>query len=204
MGYLQDFLFAGDRARSLVRYLSGGERNRLLLARLFTKPSNLLVLDEPTNDLDAETLELLEAMLVEYPGTVLMVSHDRAFLNNVVTSTLVFEGDGHVKAYAGGYDDWLRQRAAEAAAVESAKQEPARPASSKPRRLSFKEQKELETLPKRIEALEIEQAELHKKMAEPAFYQKPGPEIAQATARLEAVNAELEQVFERWTTLESV
>jgi ATP-binding cassette subfamily F protein uup len=204
MGYLQDYLFAGDRARSLVRYLSGGERNRLLLARLFTKPSNLLVLDEPTNDLDAETLELLEAMLVEYPGTVLMVSHDRAFLNNVVTSTLVFEGDGHVKAYAGGYDDWLRQRAAEAAAVESAKQEPARPASSKPRRLSFKEQKELETLPKRIEALEIEQAELHKKMAEPAFYQKPGPEIAQATARLEAVNAELEQVFERWTTLESV
>jgi ATP-binding cassette subfamily F protein uup len=118
LGYLQDFLFTGERARSLVRYLSGGERNRLLLAKMFTKPSNLLVLDEPTNDLDAETLELLEEMLVDYPGTLLVVSHDRAFLNNVVTSTLVFEGGGQVKEYAGGYDDWLRQKPVETAAPQ--------------------------------------------------------------------------------------
>ncbi|MEZ6066836.1 MAG: ATP-binding cassette domain-containing protein [Planctomycetaceae bacterium] len=112
VGYLSDFLFSGDRARSLVRYLSGGERNRLLLAKLFTKPANILVMDEPTNDLDSETLQLLEEMLADFPGTLLLVSHDRAFLNNVVTSTLVFEGDGRVKEFAGGYDDWLRQRSA--------------------------------------------------------------------------------------------
>ena len=129
LGYLHDFLFSGDRARSLVRYLSGGERNRLLLARMFTRPANLLVLDEPTNDLDAETLELLEALLVDFPGTLLLVSHDRAFLNNVATSTLVFEGEGRFKEYVGGYDDWVRQRASKSASVPevSAKGEGPRP-----------------------------------------------------------------------------
>jgi ATP-binding cassette subfamily F protein uup len=208
VGYLQDFLFSPDRARSLVKYLSGGERNRLLLARMFTKPSNLLILDEPTNDLDAETLELLEEMLVEYPGTLLMVSHDRTFLNNVVTSTLVFEGEGRVKAYAGGYDDWLRQRATETAQAETEKKKAAQaaapPEKVQKRRLSYKEQRELESLPKQIESLEAELAGLHQRMAEPSFYQQPGAEIARATSRLDALNAELEIAFARWTDLESV
>jgi ATP-binding cassette subfamily F protein uup len=202
VGYLQDFLFSGERSRSLVKYLSGGERNRLLLARMFTKPSNLLVLDEPTNDLDAETLELLEAMLVEYPGTVLMVSHDRAFLNNVVTSTLVFDGEGQVKAYAGGYDDWVRQRSDQEANLREEKPEPRRAAPPRPRRLSYHEQKELENLPQRIESLEAEQAELHQRLAEPSFYQQAGPEIANVTARLESLTAELEAAYERWAALE--
>jgi ATP-binding cassette subfamily F protein uup len=208
VGYLQDFLFAPDRARSLVKYLSGGERNRLLLAKMFTQPSNLLILDEPTNDLDAETLELLEEMLIDYPGTVLLVSHDREFLNNVVTSTLVFEGDGVVKAYAGGYDDWLRQKAANGA-TETAAEAP-RPGNSlpaekpKPKKLTYKEQKELDALPERIAKLEAEQAAIHAKMAEPTFYQKAGPEIAKETARLDKVTADLEAAFERWTELEAV
>jgi ATP-binding cassette subfamily F protein uup len=171
---------------------------------MFTKPSNMLVLDEPTNDLDAETLELLEAMLVEYPGTVLMVSHDRAFLNNVVTSTLVFEGDGVVKPYAGGYDDWLRQRSETAATVDKAKPALANAATPKKteRKLSFKEQRELETLPKAIEKLEKEQGELHQRMAEPAFYQQAGAEIAKVTARLQSLEAELAAAYERWGELE--
>jgi ATP-binding cassette subfamily F protein uup len=207
VGYLQDFLFAPDRARSLVKYLSGGERNRLLLAKMFTQPSNLLILDEPTNDLDAETLELLEEMLVEYPGTILLVSHDREFLNNVVTSTLVFEGDGVVKAYAGGYDDWLRQKGANesAAVAEASKPGNSLPSEKpKPKKLTYKEQKELEALPERIAKLEADQATIHAKMAEPSFYQQGGPEIAKETARLEKVTAELEAAFERWTELESV
>ena len=207
IGYLQDFLFSPERSRSLVKYLSGGERNRLLLARLFTRPSNVLVLDEPTNDLDAETLELLEELLLDYQGTLLLVSHDRAFLNHVVTSTLVLEGAGRIKEYDGGYDDWLRQRPAAPAPAEekTATREPAaRPAREAPRKLSFKDQRELEALPERIQSLEAEQQQLHAAMADPAFYQQPGDEIARAKARLEALDAELEQVYERWETLESL
>ncbi|HEY2159188.1 MAG TPA: ATP-binding cassette domain-containing protein, partial [Isosphaeraceae bacterium] len=164
LGYLQDFLFPPERSRSLVRLLSGGERSRLLLAKLFTKPSNVLVLDEPTNDLDVETLELLEGLLVGYQGTVLLVSHDRAFLNDVVTSTLVIEPDGRVKEYDGGYDDYLRQRQAEAPVASSPSPSP-RPTTApaeKPRRLGFKENRELEALPGRIEALEAAREELHR------------------------------------------
>jgi ATP-binding cassette subfamily F protein uup len=207
LGYLQDFLFTGERARSLVRYLSGGERNRLLLAKMFTKPSNLLVLDEPTNDLDAETLELLEEMLVDYPGTLLVVSHDRAFLNNVVTSTLVFEGGGQVKEYAGGYDDWLRQKPVETAAPQQGLKAEvsvtaATPKVEKPKKLSFKEQKELETLPKTIEVLEAEQTQLQARLADPAFYQTAANEIRTVTARLEKIGADLLKAYSRWEELE--
>ena len=214
IGYMEDFLFTPERSRSPARYLSGGERNRLLLARLFSKPSNVLVLDEPTNDLDAETLELLESLIVDYPGTVLLVSHDRAFLNEAVASTLVFEGDGIVKEYAGGYDDWLDQkRSGEAARLEesaalSAAGRPDQTTSSKPlprpRKLSFKEQRELEELPKQIDALEIEQASLHESMAAPSFYQQDGTTIAQARERLEALRQELAVAFDRWQTLEAL
>lgn len=206
LGYLQDFLFTGERARSLVRYLSGGERNRLLLAKMFTKPSNVLVLDEPTNDLDAETLDLLEEMLSDYPGTVLLVSHDRAFLNNVVTSTLVFEGDGVVKEYAGGYDDWVRQKSEAAAQtpVATPKTEPIRVKAERAKKLSFKDQRELETLPQLIETLETQQAELQAKLAEPSFYQQAGPEIAKVTNQLAEVHEQLEAAYARWEELESV
>jgi ATP-binding cassette subfamily F protein uup len=206
MGYLQDFLFSGERARSLVRFLSGGERNRLLLARMFTRPANLLVLDEPTNDLDAETLELLEELLVDYTGTLLVVSHDRVFLNNVVTSTLVFEGDGQVKEYAGGYDDWLRARApvvAESPTTTVKSEAPAKP-RDRPRKLTYKEQRELESLPVLIETLEAEQAQLQQKFAEPGFYQQPGSEIAKVTNRLEAVHDELQTAYARWETLDAI
>ncbi|MFO1041945.1 MAG: ATP-binding cassette domain-containing protein [Planctomycetaceae bacterium] len=213
ISYLEDFLFSPERSRSLVRFLSGGERNRLLLARLFSKPSNVLVLDEPTNDLDAETLELLEDLLVEYPGTVLLVSHDRAFLNEVVTNTLVFEGDGIVKEYVGGYDDWLSQRqaaptasdtAAKTSRNEPAKAETAKAAPARARRLSFKEQKELEQLPKQIERLEAEQAELHETMAQPGFYQKDKLTISQATQRVQTLQDELSAAYERWESLEAM
>jgi ATP-binding cassette subfamily F protein uup len=206
MGYLQDFLFSGERARSLVRYLSGGERNRLLLARLFTVPSNVLILDEPTNDLDAETLELLEELLADYPGTLLLVSHDRAFLNHVVTSTLVFEGAGTVKEYAGGYDDWLRQKSAAAtpASPEPARQEPRRVPRDRPRKLTYHEQRELESLPALIETLEAEQEQLQQRFAEPGFYQQSGAEIAKVTTRLETVHQELQLAYARWESLEAV
>ncbi|MGE5191106.1 MAG: ATP-binding cassette domain-containing protein, partial [Deltaproteobacteria bacterium] len=206
MGYLQDFLFSGERARSLVRYLSGGERNRLLLAKMFIRPSNLLILDEPTNDLDAETLELLEELLAEYPGTLLLVSHDRAFLNNVVTSTLVFEGDGQVKEYAGGYDDWLRQKSANQApaTLPAAKLQATRGPRERVRKLTYKEERELENLPALIEALESEQAQLQQKFSEPGFYQQPGSEIAKITNRLEALQRELQTAYSRWETLEAV
>lgn len=206
MGYLQDFLFSGERARSLVKFLSGGERNRLLLARMFTRPANLLVLDEPTNDLDAETLELLEELLVDYNGTLLIVSHDRVFLNHVVTSTLVFEGNGEVKEYAGGYDDWLRQRGpivAEAQPPATKTEAPAK-LRERPRKLTYKEQRELESLPALIEALESEQARLQQKFAESGFYQQPGTEIAKVTNRLEAVHQELQTAYARWETLDAI
>jgi len=210
IGYLGDFLFPPERARSEVKYLSGGERNRLLLARLFTQPANLLVLDEPTNDLDAETLELLEETLLDYSGTLLIVSHDRAFLNNVATSTIVFEAPGEVREYVGGYDDWLRQRPAppQESSTEAPEAKP-RPKSdsptsddTKPRKLSYKEKQELESLPQRIEQLEVEQSEITNQVANPNFYKQDKEEIAAVTARLEAIEAELLEAFERWEILE--
>jgi ATP-binding cassette subfamily F protein uup len=207
IGYLQDFLFAPARARSPVKVLSGGERNRLLLAKLFTKPSNVLVLDEPTNDLDIETLDLLEELLMDYPGTVLLVSHDRAFINNVVTSTLVLEGNGRVNEYVGGYDDWLRQsqRKIETSAVpvkiEEKKEKALGPHKEKSRRLTFKEQKELETLPKRIEELETEQQQIIAVMADPTFYRESGKKVTETKARLEAVEKELVESYARWESL---
>jgi len=209
IGYLQDFLFAPARARSPVKVLSGGERNRLLLAKLFTRPSNVLVLDEPTNDLDIETLDLLEELLMDYPGTVLLVSHDRAFINDVVTSTLVFEGDGRVNEYVGGYDDWLRQQQqkrevpAVPARTEEQKVVPG-PQKEKPRKLSFKEQKELETLPQRIEELDAEQQRIIMTMADPAFYRESGNKVADTKARLDAVEKELAEVYKRWNELEAL
>jgi ATP-binding cassette subfamily F protein uup len=203
LGYLQDFLFAPDRARSPVSILSGGERNRLLLAKLFTRASNVLVLDEPTNDLDVETLELLEDLLAAYSGTLLLVSHDRSFLNNVVTSTLVFEGNGQVNEYLGGYDDWLEQKAR----LQVEQQAAAKPvvAKSQPKRkLSNKEREALKKLPRQIEKLEAEQEALHATMADPAFYQKSAEEIQTATQRAEAIPHELEKSYERWEELESL
>src|SRR5690554_6834941 len=175
IGYLQDFLFEPSRARQPVKSLSGGERNRLLLAKLFTQPANLLVLDEPTNDLDADTLDLLEELLGDYEGTVLLVSHDRAFLDNVVTSTLVFEGEGRVNDYVGGYQDWLRQRRPAADKPRTDAHKPAAreaAARRKTHKLSYKDQRELDALPQTIEALEAEQEALHAQMADPAFYQQ--------------------------------
>ena len=208
ISYLQDFLFAPERARTPVKALSGGERNRLLLARLFTQPANVLVMDEPTNDLDMETLELLELLLVEFQGTLLLVSHDRAFLNNVVTSTLVFEGDGRVNEYVGGYDDWVRQRqevsVAAAVATEVSERSERRPKERPKTKLSYKEQRELETLPQTIEALEAEQAQLHAAMASAEFYQQDKAVIAEAQARLAALEQELPGLYERWESLESL
>jgi ATP-binding cassette subfamily F protein uup len=211
ISYLEDFLFEPTRARTPIKALSGGERNRLLLARLFTKPANVLVLDEPTNDLDAETLELLEDLVVEFGGTVLLVSHDRAFLNEVCTSLLVFEGEGHVVDYLGGYDDWQKEKArkaAEAAAAEeraklTAKNSAAGTGSGGPkvRKLSNKERAELEALPKKIEELETEQAKLTAALADPQFFKKPGGEVAKTTARLEEVEKLHAAAFTRWEEL---
>jgi ATP-binding cassette subfamily F protein uup len=210
IGYLQDFLFAPARARSPVKVLSGGERNRLLLAKLFTQPSNVLVLDEPTNDLDIETLDLLEELLMDYPGTVLLVSHDRAFINDVVTSTLVLEGEGRVSEYVGGYDDWLRQSKNKSEAMgvplvraEEKKAAPA-PVKEKLRKMTFKEQKEAETLPKQIEALEAEQQKLLATMADPAFYRESGKKVTEYNARLEALEKELATAYKRWEELEAL
>ncbi|MHC4373941.1 MAG: ATP-binding cassette domain-containing protein [Planctomycetota bacterium] len=206
IGYLQDFLFTPDQSRSSVANLSGGERNRLLLARLFARPSNVLVLDEPTNDLDMETLDLLEEFLLNYPGTVLLVSHDRAFLNNVVTSTLVLEGDGVVKEYVGGYDDWLRQSQGTLQA-QPQKTTPKKTAtkhkSGQRRKLSFKEKNELEALPQLIETLETEQQQLHDGMADPDFYKK-GADVAAAAGKLEELKEKLENAYARWQTLEEL
>ena len=233
-GYLADFLFPAARARSPVRALSGGERNRLLLARLFTRPATVLVLDEPTNDLDIETLELVESQLVEWPGTLLLVSHDRAFLDNVVTSTFVFEGGGRVQEYVGGYQDWVRQRDAALAASARAAAGASEAAgggkggrkrrrgaaagetdaargpdtmgavvSAKPKRLSYNEQRELEALPDRIEALEAEQRDLNARIAGAEFYKEGGTAIAAALARLEALGQELAEAYARWHDLDS-
>ncbi len=213
LSYLKDFLFTPERARQPVCALSGGERNRLLLAKLFTRPANLLVLDEPTNDLDAETLELLEELLLDFQGTILLVSHDRALLDNVVTSTLVLEGEGRVKEYVGGYTEWLRQRDAAAALTQAQTQavpvSKPRPAAADAGRksagkLSFKEERELAALPGRIEALEAEQGELHARLADPVLYQQGGDAVAAVQGRLTAVEAELAEVYARWEALETV
>jgi ATP-binding cassette subfamily F protein uup len=205
-GYLQEFLFPPERARTPVRALSGGERNRLLLARLFTRTFNVLVLDEPTNDLDIETLDLLEALLLEFSGTLLVVSHDRAFLDNVVTSTLAFEGKGRIGEYAGGYADWVRQRPADAAIatpVSKATPAPAAPRVEKKRKLSYKETQELAGLPDLIDAKEQERSGIYSRLADPAFL-RDGAAVAASTARLAAVDAELASLAERWETLETI
>ena len=209
IGYLQDFLFSPDRARTPMHALSGGEHNRVLLARLFAKPASLLVLDEPTNDLDMETLELLEELLIEYKGTVLLVSHDRAFLDNVVTSTLVFEGAGRVEEYVGGYSDWLRHRAKLAAAakpvaVVKSSKPVAAGATPKPLKLGFKAARELERAPAQIEALETEQAELVARISQPAFYQSAAAEQARVHERVSELIGELETAYARWAELEAL
>ena len=205
VGYLQDFLFSPDQARSLVSVLSGGERNRLMLARLFTLPSNLLVLDEPTNDLDVETLDLLEDLLMSYAGTILLVSHDRTLINNIVTSTLVFEGESVVKEYVGGYDDWLRQRPQDAKPRKASfrKQDVLLAQTPVARlKLGFKQQKELDALPDTIEWLEREQHDLFQGMGDPGFYKKDRADIVAANDRLEAVKKLLEDAYARWEKLE--
>jgi ATP-binding cassette subfamily F protein uup len=219
IGYLQEFLFSPERARTLVRFLSGGERNRVLLARLFAKPANVIVLDEPTNDLDAETLELLEERLVQFTGTVLVVSHDRAFLNNVVTSTIVFEEAG-IKEYIGGYDDWLRQRPIRPADARQVRSSPpqrsgdgsakgkSQPIASETktgkRRLTYKEQQEQVALPVTIAQLEAEIDSLHQAMAQKEHYQQQSERIAAARNRLENLESELASVYERWEELEQL
>jgi ABC transport system ATP-binding/permease protein len=208
IGYLKDFLFPPDRARSPVRVLSGGERNRLLLAKLFAKPANLLVLDEPTNDLDLETIELLEHLLVSFQGTILLVSHDRAFLDNVVTSTLVFEGEGRISEYVGGYADWQRQRTANM--PPKAEKKSYRPGRSSPRvkprvrKLSYHEVRELERLPEVIEQFEKEQAALFESLADPSFYRSEGDAVAVTRSRLAEVENELAKAYGRWEELDTI
>jgi ATP-binding cassette subfamily F protein uup len=213
ISYLEDFLFEPTRARTPIKALSGGERNRLLLARLFTKPANVLVLDEPTNDLDAETLELLEDLLVEFGGTVLLVSHDRAFLNEVCTSLLVFEGESRVVDYIGGYDDWQKEKARKAAALLAAEEQAKRAAkattgggaagagAAKTRKLSNKERAELEAMPTLLEKMENEQAALTTKLADPLFFKKPPIEVTQATARLHELESLIATAYKRWEEL---
>ena len=206
VGYLQDFLFTPQRVREPVNTLSGGERNRLLLARLFAKPCNTLVMDEPTNDLDTETLELLEERLVEFKGTLLLVSHDRVFLNNVVTSTLVFEGEGKIGEYVGGYDDWLRQRPEDSSQTVDMSRIKKHKSRQRERvqKISYKDQRELESLPLKIERLEAEQQQLHSAMSDPQFYRQEGEQIAVARARLAALREELDQAYQRWEILEAM
>ncbi len=208
IGYLKSFLFPPERIDSPVKILSGGERNRLLLARLFTKPANMMVLDEPTNDLDVDTLELLEDLLEEYEGTLLLVSHDRAFLDNVVTSTIVFEGDGKFEEYVGGYEDMLRQRKAPMQTENNLKirkkeQPPEQPKKSK-KKLTYKETRELEQLPGLIEQLEIEQDQLQQQIGSSEFYQQDKDKITETLARMEEVNRELENAYKRWEYLDAV
>ena len=203
-GYLQDFLFTPDRARAPVKLLSGVERNRLLLARLFLNPSNLLVLDEPTNDLDAETLELLEEQLMDYRGTVLLVSHDRAFLNNVVTSLLVMQGDGQVEEFVGGYDDWLNARKSRGRTERATAKSAGTPKKRKPKPFGFKQKRELDGLPKRIETLEAEQARLHESMAAPDYFKTAPDRIATDKQREAGLTAEIDALYERWAALEAL
>jgi ATP-binding cassette subfamily F protein uup len=206
ISYLQDFLFTPARSRTYVKHLSGGERNRLLLARLFLRPANVLVMDEPTNDLDMETLDLLEELLSNYPGTLLLISHDRAFINDVVTSTLVFEGDGVVNEYAGGYDDWQavwqEKSRQQTPVVKSAPAPTVAVSNTATKKLSYKEQRELEQLPARIEALEKDQAALQQETAHPDFYKQPTETVRTTMERLAKITAELEACYARWDELE--
>ena len=206
ISYLRDFLFSPARSNMPVRALSGGEKNRLLLARLFAQPANLLVLDEPTNDLDVETLELLEELLVDYPGTILLVSHDRAFIDNVVTSTLVFEGEGRIEEYVGGYSDWLARRdrlVKTPLTSENRSTEPAQ-ARSKPKRLGFNESRELEALPAKIESLEEENGLLLAEISEASFYSRSSEDQEKVHARIAELTGELEAAYARWDELEKL
>jgi ATP-binding cassette subfamily F protein uup len=209
MGYLEDFLFTRDRVRAPITALSGGERNRLLLARLFAMPANLIILDEPTNDLDIETLEILESLLLDYEGTLLLVSHDRAFLNNLVTSALILDGSGDVKEFVGGYEDWQKQLdeapASKATTKPASTTQAESKADGKPavRKLSYNEKRELEELPQRIQMLEEEQYQLTVKMEAPSFYQQESAIITKAVERLAQIHEELSQAYERWAELES-
>ena len=202
ISYLGDFLFSPERARSPVKSLSGGERNRLLLARLFTRPVNVLVLDEPTNDLDIETLELLETLLLDYSGTLFLVSHDRAFLDNVVTQVIAFEGQGKWLEYVGGYEDWTRQRK-----PEEARQKPVPAGKAAPRparkKLGYNESRELDSLPGKIEKLEIEQKSLEEKLSDPDFYRENPEKIRQIQSRFESIESELLDLLSRWEELEA-
>jgi ATP-binding cassette subfamily F protein uup len=208
IGYLKDFLFSPEQTRSPVRVLSGGERNRLLLAKLFAKPANLLVLDEPTNDLDLETIELLELLLVDFAGTVLLVSHDRAFLDNVVTSIFAFEGRGRIGEYVGGYDDWQRQRPEPpprpAVAASDPQARSIHRVRSRPRKLSYNETRELAQLPEMIQGFEDEQAQLYAILADPSTYRSDGPAIATARKRLAEVEAALAKAYGRWEQLDAI
>jgi len=209
ISYLEDFLFSPERSRSPVKVLSGGERNRALLAKLFTKPSNVLVLDEPTNDLDADTLDLLEEMLMEYQGTVLLVSHDREFLNNIVTSTIVFEGDGRLAEYVGGYDDWLRQRSLSSPGGTEKAKKKEKPGKSRPqqerlRTQTFREKKEITALPALIESMEAKRAGLYETLADPDFYRQDGSRIPAVKARMAELDKEISAAYERWELLESI
>jgi len=205
ISHLQDFLFSPERCRTPVHVLSGGEKNRLMLAKLFTRPANVLVLDEPTNDLDAETLELLEELIFEYEGTLLLVSHDRAFLNNVVTRTIVFEGNGQVTEYTGGYDDWLRQRPQPVSKVPektTGKKGQSRPRARASKKMGYMQQRELEQLPRKIETLESEQKELFAIVSDPMFYKKDKDEILRINSDLARVEADIEKAYLRWEELE--
>src|SRR5690606_33814074 len=216
ISYLSDFLFSPDRIRTPVKALSGGEQNRAILAKLFSKPANVLVLDEPTNDLDIETLELLEEILVNFDGTLLLVSHDRAFMDNVVTSILVFEGEGRVEDYVGGYSDWIarggkllaigdtREAKKPAAPVvsEAAATTPAKSPPDARKKLSYKDQRELDALPAKIESLESRLGEFEQTMASAEFYQQPQGAIDNVLNDLASCQAELEQCYQRWTELE--
>ena len=209
MSYLGDFLFPPQRAKSPVKMLSGGERNRLLLARLFARPANLVVLDEPTNDLDIESLELLEQQLQDYPGTLLLVSHDRRFLDNVITQTIAAEGDGVWREYVGGYSDWLQQRSKPGAEVgtegsaPASRQPSSAPATGKPRaRLGYKELRELASLPEEIEALEREQAQLTARMGAADYHRQGAQQMRLDGARMEEIEALLLAKFARWQLLE--
>ena len=211
ISYLEDFLFPPQRSRSPVKSLSGGERNRLLLARLFARPANVLVLDEPTNDLDIDTLELLENLLQEFEGTLFLVSHDRAFLENTVTQVIAFEGHGVLDEFGGGYDDWYRYKQQQAANLAAEKTRAAsapgaaKPAAAKPaaNRLSFKENRELEELPGRIEQLEQEQAEINVSLASPDLYRENPEQVKTLQARLDELSSAIDAAMQRWEELES-
>ena len=206
ISYLQDFLFAPERCRQPVKVLSGGERNRLLLAKLFMIASNVLVLDEPTNDLDIDTLDLLEELLIQYKGTIILVSHDRTFLNNVVTSTLVFEGNGEIKQFVGGYDDWLRQR--DSASVTKINEAPKagnlqlKSAATKSKR-SFNNERELSALPKKIDLLEQRITEISTQMSDASFYRSDRAKIKKTEDLLKSAQLELEVLYKRWEELET-